>query len=57
MLPNLNDFFEKTTLYLLIREANKNPYTRESINLDELIEYNNRDDIKDKINNFIKDKK
>jgi hypothetical protein len=57
MLPNLNDFFEKTTLYLLIRETNKNPYTRESINLDELIEYNNRDDIKDKINNFIKDKK
>ena len=57
MLPNLNDFFEKTTLYLLIRETNKNPYTRENINLDELIEYNNRDDIKDKINNFIKDKK
>jgi len=57
MLPNLNDFFEKTTLYLLIRETNKNPYTRESINLDELIEYNSRDDIKDKINNFIKDKK
>ena len=53
MIPNSNDFFEKSTMYLLIRETQKNPYTREELTIQNIIEYNMRDDIKNKINDFL----
>jgi hypothetical protein len=57
MLPNSNDFFEKMTMYLLILETRKHPYTRENLTIDRLIEYNNSEDIKNKINIFLENKK
>jgi hypothetical protein len=53
MIPQSTDFFEKCTMYLLIRESQKNPYTREELTIADLIEYNMRDDIKNKINSFL----
>jgi hypothetical protein len=53
MIPHSNDFFEKSTMYLLIRETQKNPYTREELTIQNIIEYNMRDDIKNKINDFL----
>lgn len=52
LLPNCNDLFEKMSMMLLLRETKKHPYTREKITIDELIEYNNKDDIKNKIKIF-----
>ena len=53
MIPKSNDFFERSTMYLLIRESHKHPYTREELSLPDLIKYNMRDDIKNKINDFL----
>lgn len=39
-LPNRNEKFEKITLRLLIKESEKNPFTRDSLNITELDEYN-----------------
>jgi hypothetical protein len=57
LLPKYDDFFERDLIRLTIRETNRNPLTREKITLTELDEYNNRDDIKLKLNKFITDKK
>lgn len=57
LLPKYDDFFERDLIRLTIRETNKSPLTREKITLSELDEYNNRDDIKLKLNKFINDKK
>lgn len=56
MIPQSTDFFEKSTMYLLIRESHQNPYTREELTIQNLLEYNMRDDIKNKINNFLIEK-
>lgn len=39
-LPNCNEKFEKITLRLLIKESEKNPFTREPLNITELDKYN-----------------
>lgn len=39
-LPNRNEKFEKITLRLLIKESEKNPFTRDPLNITELDEYN-----------------
>jgi len=49
LLPNCNDLFEKITMMLLLRETKKHPYTREHITINNLLEYNNKEDIKNKI--------
>lgn len=41
---------------LLIRENKKHPYTRENITINDLLEYNNKEDIKNKINIFLEGK-
>jgi hypothetical protein len=52
MIPNSNDIYEEVTMKLLCRETQKNPFTRDKFTLDDLINYNNLDEIKLKCNNF-----
>lgn len=56
MLPNNNDFYDRDLIRLVIRETNKNPLTREDITLEELDNYNNSDNIRIKLNQFISEK-
>ena len=57
MIPKSEIFYEKSTMYLLLRETHKNPYTREDLNLNDVIEYNKNEDIKRKINEYLLEKK
>ena len=57
MIPKSNTFFEKSTMYLLLRETKKNPYTREELELNDVIEYNKQIDIKNKIDTYLFEKK
>jgi hypothetical protein len=53
MIPNSEYFYEKATMYLLLRETSQHPYTREKITLNDIIEYNKQSHIKEKINNYL----
>ena len=46
MIPYSNELYEEITMKLLCRETQKNPITREKLTLDDLITYNNKENIK-----------
>jgi len=54
MIPNIDMIFDKATIIKCVMNNNTNPYTREKLTLDELYEYNKKDDIKKKIHDFNK---
>ena len=49
MIPHSDELYELYTMKLLCRETLKNPLTREQLTLNDLVEYNNLDIVKDKI--------
>lgn len=59
MLPNINDdiFFDKACLKIHFMTNNINPYTREYMTIDDLNEYNDREDVKKKNIDFLKRKR
>lgn len=56
-IPNINDFFDRSSILAHIYNTQQNPYTRELLTVEILNEYNEKQEIKDEINEFIKKKK
>ena len=56
MIPKSEYFYEKATMYLLVRETSQHPYTREKLLLNDIIEYNKQEIIKEKLDNYLKNK-
>jgi hypothetical protein len=53
MLPAINDaFFDRSTILTHLYTSETNPYNRESMTIDSFNEYNNSEEIMNKINNF-----
>jgi hypothetical protein len=57
MIPNTNEFFDRTTIISQIYSQGINPYTREKLSLEILEEYNAKEEIIKKINEFENKKK
>jgi hypothetical protein len=53
MIPDISDIFDKTTILTRIKIDPINPYTRKPLTEEIFEEYNKRDEIKEKINNFM----
>jgi hypothetical protein len=56
LLPNMkgfeNMYFERSTIIKHILNSSQNPYTREPLTIKEVDEYNNKTNIRDKLDNF-----
>ena len=57
LLPSSNIIIDKKTIFTHLLSHNNDPFNRQHLTNDILKEYNERDDIKDKINKFLNDKK
>jgi len=56
-IPNVSEFFDRTSILTYIYEYKKNPYTREELTVDIFMEYNSRPEIVEAINDFLERKK
>ena len=54
MIPNVDLIFDRSSIMSQINLEKKNPYTREKLDLDILREYNQKEEVKNKINIFNK---
>lgn len=55
LLPNMKEdvFIDKSTIIRQLLNKEENPFTREKLTIEELEEYNNKEDIQEKIHSFI----
>lgn len=51
-LPEIDDFFDKTSILMQIQHNGVNPYTRKPLDYDTLIKYNENPEISDQLKNF-----
>jgi hypothetical protein len=56
-IPDIDEIFDKSSILTHIYDSKQNPYTRNLLTVDILEEYNNRENIKNQIDDFIKRKK
>jgi hypothetical protein len=55
-IPNVDEIFDKTSISISIMENGINPYNREELNMCDVEEYNNKEEVKEDIINFIEKK-
>ena len=56
-LPNSDIIIDKKTIFKHLLSHNNDPFNRQYLTMDILIDYNNKTDVKDKINAFLNEKK
>ena len=56
LLPECNDFHDKTTIISQIHENGVHPYNRKKLSIEDLEKFNSQQEILDKLNDFIKRK-
>jgi hypothetical protein len=56
-IPNVSEFFDRTSILTHIYEYKKNPYTREELTVEIFTEYNSRPEIIEEIHKFMERKK
>lgn len=54
MLPKRDEIYDKSFMLFNIRQNKNNPITREPLTIQDVIEYNEQPDIKEKLNEFMK---
>ena len=53
MIPKIDTIFDRSSIMSHLYNEETNPFTRDPLTISEFEEYNQRDDVKEKINNFI----
>lgn len=56
-IPNVSEFFDRTSILTHIYEYKKNPYTREELTVEIFTEYNSRPEVIEEIHKFMERKK
>lgn len=56
MIPNSGEIFERTSIISHVYKSKNNPYTREELTLEMLSKYNEKEEVREKLMEFIKKK-
>ena len=54
MIPEVNTIFDRSSIITHLYTSKTNPFTRKSLTEDDIIKYNELDEIKEQINEFKK---